>query len=178
MEVALIFIIILSCITLIALGAFGFLIYKFYTKFPSILGEKIRISKAQGSKIQAKMNDLVESDVSHFINENPMMLEIFPSSIEHMEVTNGQPQFINSIISMFAPAISSVLMNSGSNQNLMASNVAGGLLSNPDAITSIFSFISQFREQAKKNYKPKEITATTSSSSSSKAPRAEGYTNG
>ena len=106
-----------------------------------------------------------------------MLLEIFPESISHMEVTRGQPQFINSLISTFAPALGSVLMNSGSDRNQMSNNVAASVLSNPNAMTGLVQIFQQIRESAKKSYvqkTPKEI-ATTSSTSSAGSPKAEGY---
>ena len=164
-------------VTLLVLGFIVYKVYGFETKFPTILGEKIRISKAQGSKIQQKMNDLMELDITNYVNENPMLLEIFPESISHMEVTRGQPQFINSLISTFAPALGSVLMNSGSDRNQMSNNVAASVLSNPNAMTGLVQIFQQIRESAKKSYvqkTPKEI-ATTSSTSSAGSPKAEGY---
>ena len=175
MDLAILIIIIISSIIQFSvLGYLLYRVYRFQIDIPSKIGENVRISKAQGNKMQAKMNDLMEGDIMNYINDNPIVLDIFPESIAHMEVTKGQPQFINSLISMFAPAVSSVLMNSGSDRNLMANNVAGGLLSNPDAITGILSFIGNLREQAKKNYKPVAQKTVTAGSSSSGTPRAEG----
>ena len=159
----------------VMLSGLAYLFYKL-SNFPMEIGKRIRISKAHGAKMQQKLNDLLEQDVEDFIEQNPQILDIFPKTVTHAQQTQNMPGLVNTLVSFFAPAISSALLNAGGNSDSVGGNIAAQALTNPQTFQILGNILSSIRENAKKNYKKPETKEYKKDTRGDPgAPKAEGF---
>lgn len=150
---------ILSIITLIivillavGLGIGAYYIVKYVRRLPSEIGNKMKAARGLAGRMQKEYDNLARKDFNDLIQQNPVLLEMFPQTLPKAIEKDQQPYAISSIIGLIGPAL----------LNLAAGN-AGGALESLDIAKFLPMFLqgfSKFREQVKANYKKPEEKET------------------
>lgn len=160
MSAILIITLITSILSLLGLAALSYMFFTSMKKvenLPTEFGAKIRNVRGLGGKLQKEMDNLARMDIGKFIEENPVVVDIFPTLVEKGITKNAQPQMISSIVGLIAPALTSLLMNN-SNAPEALKAIAGG--SGTQIIGGIFKALGALRENAKKTHQKKDGTVT------------------
>jgi len=151
MEALLIILVILVSFIIIALSISGYFLVKYLQKFPSIMGNKIKSVRGVMGRVQKEYDNLTRADFNHLVEENPVLLEMFPTSLPQAMKKDQQPQFLSSVFGLLGPAL----------LNLAVGN-PGGAVSGLDIgaiIPVVVQAFQALRANAKKTYKkpvPKE----------------------
>ena len=143
---------ILSSLSFVFMGLLG---YKFYTAsrdlkaFPAQIVGKMKSGRGVLGKLQKEIDEARDMDISKFIEENPLVVDVFPNLMEKTIQRDAQPQMINSIVGLLAPAVIGLIMNNANAPDAVKA-IAGS--SGATILGGVFKALGALRERAKKDY--------------------------
>lgn len=142
-------------------GAIGFLCFMLFRVKENVLadiGNRVKSRKGHGGSLQKTINELFDKDIIKNIENNPVLLDIFPDSLPVAIERQAMPHWINSLISFLAPTAASLALNQNPAENSALKSVASQAISNPNVLKGVIDFFGKMREQAKQTYEPKKVT--------------------